>query len=197
MICLDISVAHLSKQYGAQKVLDDFSCCFPEGKISCIMGASGCGKTTLLHILMGLIPADSGKIEGLSGKQKSAVFQENRLCGNLSASVNIQLACKRKLSHTDLENAMAAVGLPNDETKAVQALSGGMQRRVAILRALFADYDILFLDEPFKGLDTETRRMVISYFREQTYGKSVLMVTHDPEEPELVGASSVLHMKEY
>jgi NitT/TauT family transport system ATP-binding protein len=82
---MEIAVENLSKQYHGVPVLSGFNAVFPDGKTTCIMGPSGCGKTTLLRILMGLEPADSGNVKGMSGRKISAVFQDDRLCENLSA----------------------------------------------------------------------------------------------------------------
>ena len=94
---MDIKVDHISKAYGEQQVLQDLSCVFPEGKTTCIRGRSGCGKTTLIRLLLGLDIPDKGKIEGISDRKISAVFQEDRLCENLSAASNIRLVCKETI----------------------------------------------------------------------------------------------------
>ena len=72
---MDIKVDHISKAYGEQQVLQDLSCVFPEGKTTCIRGRSGCGKTTLIRLLLRLDVPDKGKIEGVSDRKLSAVFQ--------------------------------------------------------------------------------------------------------------------------
>ena len=81
---MDIKINNLNKSFSGQPVLEDLSFSFPEGKSSCIMGPSGCGKTTLLHILMGIEEPDSGEVTGVPSGRLSAVFQEDRLCENLS-----------------------------------------------------------------------------------------------------------------
>ena len=90
---MDIKVDHVSKAYGEQQILRDLCCVFPEGKTTCIRGRSGCGKTTLIRLLLGLDIPDKGKIEVISDRKISAVFQEDRLCENLSAASNIRLVC--------------------------------------------------------------------------------------------------------
>ena len=77
---MDIKIKHLGKAYGEQQILKDFSCLFPEGKTTCIRGKSGCGKTTLLRLLLGLESPDTGEIEGMEGKKIAAVFQEEFKC---------------------------------------------------------------------------------------------------------------------
>lgn len=76
----------------------------------------------------------------------------------------------------------------------MRELSGGMRRRVAILRALFAEYDFLILDEPLKGLDEETKQKTAVYILEKTQGKTVLVVTHDEEEAKLLRAEKIVRM---
>ena len=83
---------------------------------------------------------------------------------------------------------MAAVGLAGCLRQPARELSGGMRRRVAILRALLAEYDLLFLDEPFKGLDRETKETVMADTRRRCAGRAVLLVTHDAAELDAMGA---------
>jgi len=188
-----IEVIKLSKAYGENIVLDKFSCTIEEGAATCIMGPSGSGKTTLLRILMGLEQPDSGNVTSIQGMRKSAVFQEERLCENLSVMSNIRLACGSYHTINDLRHAISAVGLPPDcISQPVRELSGGMRRRVEILRALLSEYDVLFLDEPFKALDSETKQIVINYIRSQSQGKTVVLVTHDITECEAMGAHHII-----
>ena len=147
-----IQVRNLSKSFGDKAVLRNFSADFPAGAVTAVMAPSGGGKTTLLRLLMGLETADGGTVEGLEGLRQSAVFQEDRLCENLSAQANLRLV-NPSLSAKEAEEALAAVGLAGCGGQRVAEFSGGMRRRVAILRALLARWDVLFLDEPFKGLD--------------------------------------------
>lgn len=153
-----IRVTGLWKSYGKKTVLQDFSAVFEEGKTTCIMAPSGKGKTTLLRILMGLEKADRGSVEGIKGKKKSVVFQEDRLCENLSTGANVRLVVKGKTGRSrqfqeTMSRGFSRMGLADCISQPARELSGGMRRRAAILRALYADWDILFLDEPFKGLD--------------------------------------------
>lgn len=175
-----IAAENISKKFGENAVIESFSHEFPSGKAAAILGRSGGGKTTLLNILMGLLPADSGEVKR-DGKI-SALFQEDRLCENLTAGANIRLVTGKRISKSEIARELTAVGLEGCENKPVRVLSGGMKRRVAMLRALLAEYDILFADEPFKGLDSETKTIVMRYFKEKTAGKTVIFVTHDEEE---------------
>lgn len=181
----------LCKAYGENQVLLGFSGTIVAGKTTAIMAPSGRGKTTLLRILMGLEQPDSGSITGLQGLRRSAVFQEDRMCENLSPVSNIRLVCPHT-KHANILTALEQVGLSSCAAQPVRELSGGMRRRVALLRALLAEYDVLFLDEPFKGLDAETKEVVMAYTRRLTNSKTVLLVTHDPEEALAMGAQAEL-----
>ncbi len=189
-----IWVKDISKSYGDKKVLDHFSMTVPEGKVTCIMGASGCGKTTLLRILMGLETQDAGTVEGLSKTRISAVFQEDRLCENLSAMANIRLVCPGR-DKKEIEDQMARVGLGGCKNQPARELSGGMRRRVALLRALDASGDVLLLDEPFKGLDEETKARAIDFVDRSREGRTILCVTHDAEEARALKAEKIVRME--
>ncbi len=173
---------NICKSFGEKKVLQDLSYEFPDGSFTAVMGPSGCGKSTLLAILMGTLSPDSGSIEPDTEYRKSAVFQENRLCENLTAGANIRLVTGKRFSPAEIDKELQALGLQDCLNTPVKQLSGGMKRRVALLRALLAEYDVLFLDEPFKGLDEITKALVIGRVKEKTAGRTVIMVTHDAEE---------------
>lgn len=178
---MDIRVLGLSKSFGEKRVLENFSATFPEHEVTCIMGPSGCGKTTLLNILMGLIHPDSGSIQGVP-RLKSAVFQEDRLCESFSAVSNVRLVSDKRVANREIISHLERVGLKDSCMQPVKEFSGGMKRRVAIVRAILARKDILFLDEPFKGLDEKTKNLTMEYVKENIEGLTVIMVTHDLEE---------------
>mgnify|MGYP004464090191 CR=1 FL=1 len=188
----DIVLDHLSKSYGDHHVIQDLSQIFPCGQTTCIMAPSGAGKTTLLRLLMGLEVPNSGRITGMDGRKKSAVFQEQIFGEDLSVYANIRIVRKRKLfepekqEYEKIKTELEAVGLLGCMDQKVKELSFGMRQRVALVRAFYADWDVLFLDEPFRGLDKSTRELVIEYTKRKCIGKQVLFITHDEEEKKLV-----------
>lgn len=186
---MELVVTDLKKSYDGRPVLDGLSFTAPVG-LTRIVGESGIGKTTLLRILLGLETADSGEITGLSGKRLAAVFQEDRLLDFMTPVDNIRLP-EPKLERAVILREMAAMGLTGCENQPVRELSGGMRRRVAILRALLCGADVIALDEPFKGLDEATRARVIDETKRLCRGKTVLMVTHEAAEAERMGAKIV------
>ena len=186
----DIVLTHLSKRYGDHHVIQDLSRTFPCGQITCLMAPSGSGKTTLLRLLMGLETPDSGRIAGLEGRKKSAVFQDQLFGEELSVYTNIRIMKKRKLfeperqEYEKIKKELEKVGLSECIDQKVRELSFGMRQRVALVRAFYADWDVLLLDEPFRGLDKSTREIVMEYTRRKCIGKQVLFITHEEEEKE-------------
>lgn len=183
---MGIEVKNICKSYGDKSVLKNVSLSVRYGESVCLMGPSGQGKTTLLHILMGLVQPDSGDITGTDGYRLSPVFQEDRLCENLSVGANLRLVCSTA-EKQQLEALLTALGLPDSIHQPVRKLSGGMKRRVAIARALLVG-DILLFDEPFKGLDDDTKHQVMACVKDCCHGKTLIWVTHDIREAEYMGS---------
>ena len=190
----DICLTDISKSFGENRVLTGFSGVFPAGKITCVTGPSGRGKTTLLRLIAGLETPDSGRITGVDGQKIGMVFQEDRLIGSLRASDNVRLVMAKAVTEAHLRQCFAALGLEESFDKPANALSGGMARRTALLRALLSDADLLLLDEPFKGLDEDTRQRVIAFTREELRGRTCILVTHAAEEAELLGAAAHIRL---
>jgi len=161
------------KSYGAQAVVKDKSLVYEKGKVYYLNSPSGSGKTTLLRLLCGLEQPDSGRIEGM--KRFSMVFQENRLCEEWNAVQNVALVMGEE------SKAAEALGrlLETDALiKPCSQLSGGMKRRVALVRAMEADSDMVLLDEPFTGMDAETKRIAEEYIRERQGNRILVIASH-------------------
>jgi len=178
-----IRLRGVSKRYGAQVVLDGLDLDLPEARVTSVMGPNGAGKTTLARLLLGLAAPDAGTIDGLDGLSRAAVFQEDRLCDQLTATGNVLLVLDRHASVSAVEAELESVGL-NAESRAkpVRELSGGQRRRVAIVRAVMTTADLLVMDEPFKGLDAAGRALLMAYVREGGSQRTTLLITHDPDE---------------
>ena len=186
----EIRLVDLSKSYGNVVVFDQVNHSFAGGCVHCILGPSGAGKTTLMRMLMGVEPPTSGRIEGLEGAALSAVFQEDRLCENLSVALNVRLPhpSMAKAEKSEFiqraDRLLCEMDLPCAMHRTVSELSGGMKRRVAIARAVLAPADVLFFDEPLKGLDAQTERHVMRAVVPLLEGKTVFWVTHRKGELE-------------
>ena len=183
---MDIELRDLSVSYDDRPVLVGLDHIFPEGSVTCVVGPSGCGKTTLLRLLLGVLEPTSGQITGLPDR-RAAVFQEDRLIAHLSPLDNVRVALPHGFPRGRILDALYAVGLDASANRPVSELSGGMQRRTAIVRALLADAPLVIMDEPFKGLDAATRDIVIRFAQPLLADRTVVIATHDPAEAALLG----------
>ena len=161
------------------------------------MSPSGSGKTTLLRILMGLEQPDQGMVladgkpQDMNSLTVSAVFQEDRRCESFSPIENVSMCAGRSIKTPRIKWELARL-LPEEcLNRPVSTLSGGMKRRVAVIRALLTPSRILLMDEPFTGMDDELKRNVISYIREKQDGRLLILSTHQEEDVELIGGELV------
>ena len=180
---MNLEVKNLSKAYGDHVVLDGFSHTFPERRVTAIEGRSGCGKTTLLRLIAALERPDAGTIAGVPEGGIGMVFQEDRLPPQLTAADCLRSVLRNAPERDGrIGEALAALGLDGDLGKPVREFSGGMRRRVALARALLFPSPLVLLDEPFKGLDADTRRDAVGFTLSMLAGRTTLLVTHDPED---------------
>ena len=190
---MKLKVNQLSKSFGTLNVFTQLNLSLHSGQVYCLMGSSGSGKTTFFRILLGLEEADSGSMEGLKGKRASAVFQENRLCESFTPVDNITMVIPGRSSRSRKQAKEELLRLLPEEalSRPVSTLSGGMKRRVAIARALSIPCDMILMDEPFTGLDENTKRTVIQYIKEKTRGKLVIISTHQEEDVALLNGTLI------
>ena len=200
-----IIIKNLWKSYDSLTVLKNVDLTLDRDQTYCLMSPSGTGKTTLFRILMGLEKADEGEIVWSassgscfgSGSDRdvsrplriSTVFQEDRLCPTFSPLENVMMVQKQPTCEplkNEIRTAMCRL-LPEEcFNRPVSTLSGGMKRRTAILRALLTKSDMLLLDEPFTGLDEETKIDVIRFLQEYRNNRFLLISTHQKEDVELL-----------
>ena len=175
----------VSHSFGDHAVLRSVSLTVGPGQRLALMGPSGKGKTTLLRAVLGLLRPDDGTVEN-TFRKTAAVFQEPRLLPWRTAleNVNLVLGDRRETLPRALEQ-LQRLGLGDAGDKYPRELSGGMQQRTALARALAVDADLLVLDEPFKALDEKLRQQVL-----EEVGKTkaaILLVTHDEAEAKALG----------
>lgn len=180
-----IKLKNLSFSYGDTPVLKDFSLTVEKNDRVLISGPSGAGKTTLFRLILGLEKATSGDIS--VPEKISAVFQEDRLFEGASVIKNLASTGPKE----EAERLLALAGLSGVKTKLPAELSGGMKRRVAILRALNFDADALLLDEPFNGLDDDNKKIMADLILEKYGDKPMLLISHNKEDALLLGARIV------
>ena len=193
-----LSARNICKVYGGREILHGVSFDVARGEFLSILGASGCGKTTTLRILMGLEKADSGSIvadgrdiTGLAPSERGMgmVFQDYALFENMTVSQNVEYPLSFKPALKQDRKRIAAdllerVGLGDQGAKRVSQLSGGQQQRVSIARTLALNPGIILFDEPMSALDVETRLALRSDLKaiQAEFGTTMVYITHDQEE---------------
>ena len=181
-----LTIEHLTKQFGEKTLFRDL--CLTVDGPAVLWAPSGWGKTTLLRILMGLDTPTAGRVQGVG--RAAAVFQEDRLCPQLTALQNVTLVLpgSEKQYKEQIGAGFQQLGIDAAALVLPAArLSGGQKRRTALLRALWAPSDTLLLDEPFTGMDPDTLAAAAALLRTRCGEKPVLLATHDREAIRLLG----------
>ena len=169
-------ICDLSVSFADKVVLDRFTMTLPDTGITVLSGPSGCGKTTLLRVLAGLQRPDNGCMEGIDPENTVILFQENRLLPWRSAREQISDVLPRS-RRGEAEGWLAFVELEGEGDTRPDRLSGGMQRRLALARALSLDGSWYLLDEPFAGVDRQRAQRILQRIRQLNV--PVLLASHE------------------
>lgn len=180
---MSINISNVCLSYDNKVVLQNINTCFVEGKVSVILGRSGCGKTSLLNCIAKLLTY-SGSITGADSV--SYVFQQPRLVPNITVYDNLQLVAKHIIvdkvaRHSAIMDMLQQVGLSDKAHRLCQSLSGGEAQRVSIARAFLSGAQLLLLDEPMQGLDIVAKQTLTDMLTTliDSYKRTVVYVTHD------------------
>jgi len=198
-----LELAGVSKSLGGKKIVDELSLGLAAGELLCILGASGCGKTTTLNMIGGFLFPDAGRvmldgqdITHLPPEQRpvSTVFQSYGLFPHLSVLQNVVYGLKFRRYKKSVALAkgreyLQLVGLADKADARIHELSGGQQQRVALARALIVEPKLCLLDEPFSNLDAALRIKMRTELKklQQELGITMVFVTHDQEEALILG----------
>lgn len=188
-----IEIKGVSKAFSDHKIFDNLNLEIQNGEFVIFSGVSGCGKTTLLNMIGGLEPADSGTIlvDGIDiskrknkldyfSKKVGFLFQNFALVEDKTVEQNLKLVRKSSQSGVGIEDALKRVGLLEKLKNKVYTLSGGEQQRVALARLMIKKCDIILADEPTGSLDSKNADAVMDILRSlNAEGKTIILVTHD------------------
>ncbi|NVC64428.1 ABC transporter ATP-binding protein [Vibrio sp. 05-20-BW147] len=195
-----LSIKNLTCQYDAQTVLESLSLEVEQGQIVCLLGASGCGKTTLLKAIAGLLPLSAGEMSlncmmidngehWVPPEQRNIgmIFQDYALFPHLTVAENVAFGLRgisTDARQSKVKEMLELVHLSPFADRYPHQLSGGQQQRVAIARSLAYKPDLLLLDEPFSNIDTQVRHELIAEIRKifKQQGVTAIFVTHSREE---------------
>ena len=200
---MSIEFRHIAYDYGQHQALGDVNLVAPAGQITCLLGSSGCGKTTLLNLAAGLLRLQTGSIH-LNGelladgdhhpppekRPVGLVFQNGALFPHMTIAENIRFGLPNGADAQDAaDNWLRQIGLDGLGGRYPDSLSGGQQQRVALARAMAPEPKVLLLDEPFASVDIVLRRSLRRECRRllKSRGATAILVTHDPEEARDIG----------
>jgi len=165
-----IRLENINKRYGETIIFNDFKIEFYENKVNCILGKSGCGKTTLLNIISGVIKNDKNNFKGIEDLSISYIFQDDRLIDWLTVEENIKLVVKKHYNEKEMNDLckkyLKLVGIYEYKDYYPQRLSGGMRQRVNIARAFIYPSKVIIMDEPFKSIDIKNKLIIMENFKE-------------------------------
>lgn len=195
---MGLQIRNLHKSYDDLLLFSNFNLDIAEGEITCILGPSGGGKTTLLNIIAGLVEPSGGNLVGFNDKVLSYIFQDTRLLPWKTVQDNIEFVLRDSYSQTQRQTIanrfIKLVELTGFSSYYPSQLSGGMRQRVAIARAFAYPSDLILMDEPLKGLDVKLKMSLLRSFSRiwQTDKRTVIFVTHDVDEALMLGHNIVV-----
>lgn len=187
----EIIIKGLCFAYDGRQVINNLNLRLESDEKTVLLGRSGRGKTTLLRLILGLIKPCGGSIELRGIKSAAVMFQEDRLFPQLNVYKNLQIV-KKDLKREQAGLYLSELGLDSEVLDRLPGeLSGGMKRRVALIRALIYPSDLLLLDEPFQGLDKKTRALALGAVNKYAEDRLTLVVSHEAEDAAVLSARTV------
>lgn len=188
-----INIANLEKSYNNKVVFSEFNLNISRDDRIAITGQSGIGKTTLILTIAGILSPDKGEIISNTSLKPALVFQENRLLENATIFENIKVVNK-DITRAELEEYLSEMGLKDFIDYRIKELSGGMKRRVAIIRAILFESNIVIMDEAIKEVDEESRKKIVYFINKYLGERPLIFVTHNERDLIELKANKIVEM---
>lgn len=190
-----LKAEHITKKYNGRTIIEDINIALEQGELVSLLGVSGAGKTTLFHVLSGLVAPEEGKVilegEDITGKpgsisymmQKDLLLPHKKIIDNVSLPLVLK-GMKKKEARKKAEPLFQEFGLEGTQYQYPSQLSGGMRQRAALLRTYLSSDGVALLDEPFSALDTITKSNIHRWYLDvmEHIQLSTLFITHDIDE---------------
>lgn len=187
-----VSLKNIYKSFKNKKVFENFSLEIGENEKVAIIGKTGVGKTTLINLILKNIEADKGQV--FVTDKISVVFQENRLLEDFTAYENLNIICP--MTKEKCEEYLSLMKLDGNADTLVKNLSGGMKRRLALLRALIYPCQLLILDEAVREIDDETRKVILDSIKLFLDRKTLIYISHDYDDIKKLGIEREINLDE-
>ena len=190
-----ISLKNLSKSFEGEVVLNNVNMDFYG--VTSLMGPSGSGKSTIIKLILGLMKPDKGSIIG-NDISFSVMFQEDRLLEHLDLWRNLRIALGKSYDETLVKRIVGEVFSDEESinNKKIMDYSGGMKRRLALIRALLYNGRCIVLDEPFSGLDRKNKEIAMETIVKYRDNRDIIMILHDMEDAEFFNANIIYKDKD-
>lgn len=188
-----INIVNLEKSYNNKVIFSKFNLNISRDDRIAITGESGIGKTTLILTIAGILSPDKGEIISNTPLKPAIVFQENRLLENATIFENIKVVNK-DISRDKLEEYLSEMGLKDFIDYKIKELSGGMKRRVAIIRAILFSSNIVIMDEAIKEVDEESRQKIVYFINKYLKERPLIFVTHNERDLTELKANKIVEM---
>lgn len=187
-----VSLKNIYKSFDSKKIFEDFSLEIKKGEKIAIIGETGSGKTTLVNLILKNIKPDKGSV--FVTDSLSIAFQENRLLEDFTVLENLKIV--KQMSQNECNKYLESMNLNENSDTLVKNLSGGMKRRLSLLRALIFPSKLLILDEAVREIDSNTREIILKNIKKYSKDRALIYITHEKEDIQKLGIERIINLDE-
>ncbi len=185
-----VSLKNIYKSFDSKKIFEDFSLEIKKGEKIAIIGETGSGKTTLVNLILKNIKPDKGRVYVTDSL--SIAFQENRLLEDFTVLENLKIV--KQMSQNECNKYLESMNLNGNSDTLVKNLSGGMKRRLSLLRALIFPSELLILDEAVREIDSNTREIILKNIKTYSKDRALIYITHEKEDIQKLSIERIINL---